>query len=103
MVRGEVRWYTFKSPDKKRPVLILTRTSAIEYLNEVTVVAATSVIRDIPSEVYLSKLDGMPKDCVLNFDRIHTVPKSCIGSLITRLSSQKVEAVKEALSFTLGL
>ncbi|MCM8527108.1 MAG: type II toxin-antitoxin system PemK/MazF family toxin [Lentisphaeraceae bacterium] len=103
MVRGEIRWYTFKSPDKRRPVLILTRTSAIEYLNEVTVASATSVIRDIPSEVFLSKLDGMPKDCVLNFDRIHTVPKSSIGSLITSLSHQKMAEVRDAVSFTLGL
>lgn len=103
MVRGEVRWYTFKYPDKKRPVLILTRSSAIPYLKEITVVSATSVIREIPSEVFLSKHDGVPKECVLNFDRIHTIPKSSIGSLITRLSLNKLEEVKTAIHFSLGI
>ena len=71
MKRGEVRWYKFKAPDKKRPVLILTRNSILEYLGEVTVAPITSTIRDIPSEVLLSKSDGMPRDCVVNFDHIH--------------------------------
>lgn len=103
MVRGEIRWYTLKYPDKKRPVLILTRSSAIQYLNEITVASATSIIRDIPSEVFISKQDGMPKDCVINFDRIHTIPKASIGSLVTRLSQKKLEEVRAAINFSLGL
>lgn len=103
MVRGEIRWYTFKYPDKKRLVLILTRSSAIQYLNEITVASATSIIRDIPSEVFISKQDGMPKDCVINFDRIHTIPKTSIGSLVTRLSQKKLEEVRVAINFSLGL
>ena len=34
MKRGEVRWYKFPRPDKRRPVLLLTRDSILEYLNE---------------------------------------------------------------------
>ncbi len=49
---GEVCWYTFKSPDKRRPVLILTRNSAIGFLNALTIVPLTSTIRDIPTEVH---------------------------------------------------
>jgi mRNA interferase MazF len=55
MKRGEVRWYKFKSPDKKRPVVILTRDSILQYLGEVTVAPVTSAIRDIPSEVLFVK------------------------------------------------
>ena len=55
MKRGEIRWYKFAHPDKKRPVLILTRDSILEYLGEVTVAPVTSTIRDIPSEVALAK------------------------------------------------
>jgi mRNA interferase MazF len=55
MKRGEVRWYKFKNPDKKRPVVILTRNSILDYLGEVIVVPITSTIRDIPSEVLLSR------------------------------------------------
>ena len=32
MRRGEVRWYRFTSPDKRRPVVLLTRDSAMERL-----------------------------------------------------------------------
>jgi len=59
MKRGEVRWYKFKSPDKKRPVVILTRNSMLDYLGEVTVAPITSTVRDIPSEVLLSNEDGL--------------------------------------------
>jgi mRNA interferase MazF len=103
MKRGEIRWYKFKSPDKKRPVLILTRDSILEYLGEVTVAPITSRVRDIPSEIFLSKQDGMAKDCAINFDHIQTVSKGKIGSLITRLSKEKLEHVREAIQFALDL
>lgn len=103
MKRGEVRWYTFKEPDKKRPVLILTRDSIIEYLGEVTVAPVTSTIRDIPSEVYLSKHDGMPRDCVVNCDHIQTVSKGKLGGLIAMLSNEKLADVRDAVTFALDL
>ncbi|MDA3789172.1 MAG: type II toxin-antitoxin system PemK/MazF family toxin [Desulfobacula sp.] len=103
MKKGEIRWYTFKAPDKKRPVLILTRNSILEYLGEVTIAPITSTIRDIASEVFLSKIDGMPRDCTINFDHIQTVSKGKLGSLITTLSPQKKEQVRQAVLFALGL
>ena len=62
MKRGDIRWYTFAPPDKKRPVLILTRDSVLEYLGEVTVASITSTVRDIPSEIALSRDDGVLDD-----------------------------------------
>lgn len=103
MKRGEVRWYKFQLPDKNRPVLILTRDSILEYLGEVTVAPITSTIRDIPSEVFLSKENGMPKDCAINCDHIQTVSKEKIGSRITTLSSEKMDQVREAILFALHL
>lgn len=103
MKSGEVRWYKFKKPDKNRPVLILTRNSILEYLNEVTIAPLTSTIRDIPSEVMLSKLDGVPKECSVNLDHIQTVAKNKIGSLITTLNSQKMLEVTHAVNFALDL
>ena len=103
MKRGEIRWYKFQSPDKKRPVLILTRDSALEYLGEVTIAPITSTIRDIPSEVCLSSQDGMPRDCAINCDHIQTVAKGRIGSLITTLSSEKLKEVSNAIYFALDL
>ncbi len=103
MKRGEIYWYTFKSPDKRRPVLILTRSAIIPYLNTVTIAPITSTIRDIPSEVLLTTDDGMGRECVVNFDNIQTVDKSKIGKLITRLSFERLEEVREAVYFALGL
>jgi len=100
---GEIRWYKFKAPDKKRPVLILTRDSILEYLSEVTVAPITTTIRQIPSEVFLSKADGMPRDCAINFDHIQTVSKGKIGTLITTISSRQSRLVREAIVFALNL
>jgi hypothetical protein len=61
MRRGEVRWYVCKAPDKKRPVLILTRDSILDVLGEVTVAPITSTIRQIPTEVILGPEEGMPQ------------------------------------------
>jgi len=103
MKHGEIRWYKFKAPDKKRPVLILSRNSVMEYLGEITIVPVTSTVRDIPSEVFLSKENGMMRDCAINFDHIQTVAKNKIGSLITSLSHEKMIEVREAIQFVLEL
>jgi len=102
MRRGEVRWYTFAQPDKRRLVVILSRDAVLDYLGEVTVAPVTSTIRDIPSEVLLSPLDGMPRDCAINLDHIQTVSKGRVGALITTLSLEKMDALRHALLFALG-
>lgn len=103
MKRGEIRWHKFVRPDKKRPVLILTRDSILEYLGEVTVAPITSTIRNIPSEVFLSKGDGVPRDCAINCDHLQTVSKGKIGSLITSLSPVKMDDVSRAIRFSLNI
>ncbi|HBJ75714.1 MAG TPA: hypothetical protein DDY86_09510 [Syntrophaceae bacterium] len=57
MKHGEIRWYKFIPPDKKRPVLILTRDSVLEYLGEVTIAPITTTIRNIPSIHLLAFVD----------------------------------------------
>jgi len=103
MKRGDVRWYKFKSLDKKRPVVILTRNTILEYLSEVTVAPITSTIRDIPSEVLLSHEHGMKLNCAINCDHIQTVSKSKIGTLITSLPKNKLVELRSAISFALNL
>lgn len=102
MQRGEVHWYRFAQPDKRRPVVILTRDSVIAYLGEITVAPVTSTIRDIPSEVLLSPLDGMPHDCAINLDHIQTVARGSVGARITTLSAEKMIQLRKALLFALG-
>jgi mRNA interferase MazF len=103
MRRGEIRWYKFHPPDKNRPVLILSRNAVIEYLGEVTIAPVTTTIRDIPSEVLLTKEDGLPRECVVNCDHLQTVSKGKIGPLIATLSTSRMAEVAEAVSFALAL
>jgi len=103
MKRGEIRWYKFLPPDKKRPILILTRDSVLEYLGEVTIAPITTTVRNIPSEVFLSKVDGLAQDCAVNCDHLQTVPKKKIGPLITFLPPSKMIEVGRAIRFALNI
>ncbi len=103
MKRGEIRWYKCNTPDKKRPVVLLTRNSILEYLSEVTVAPVTSTIRGIPSEVLLSFEDGLSKDCVINCDHLQTISKSKLGALIATLPLEKLAQVSKAIKFALDV
>jgi mRNA interferase MazF len=102
MHRGEIRWYRFGRPDKKRPVLVLTRDSALEYLGEVTIAPVTSTIREIPSEVLLTEADGLPRACAVNLDHVQTVARTRVGGLIATVSAGRMTEVRAALLFALG-
>jgi mRNA interferase MazF len=101
--RGEVRWYEFARPDEKRPVVILTRDSVLEYLGEATVAPITRTVRGIPSEVALGPADGMPSACAVNLDHLQTVSRGRLGALIVTLSRRRMAEVREALMFALAL
>ena len=83
-------------------MVILTRDSALEFLGEVTVAPITTTIREIPSEVLLTKADGMAQDCAVNLDHIQTVSKDKIASLITTLNPEKMRELGSSLFFALG-
>lgn len=102
MRRGDVRWYKFAKPDKRRPVVLLTREAALSFLGEVTVAPITSRIRDIPSEVVLGPEDGMRMDCAVNVDHLQTVSRGRLGSLVTTLSEARLLEIRRALLFSLG-
>ena len=97
-----MRWYRFAKPDKERPVLVLTRDSALGFLGEATVAPLTSTIRDIPTEVVLGAEDGVPRRCAVNLDHVQTVLKARLGSLITTLCPGRMAEVRRALLFALG-
>lgn len=104
MRRGDVRWYAFAPPDKHRPVVVLTRNSAISVLTSITVAPITSNVRDIPTEVLLSpEEDGVSTLSAVNLDNLQTVSKAKIGALISVLSAERMMEVEQALAFALGL
>lgn len=102
ITRGEIRWYTYRQPDKRRPVLLLTRDEVIDAVNEIVVAPATRTIRGLSSEVELGIEDGMPTDCVVNFDHVALAQRSKLGPALTTLPSHRWPEVRGALLCALG-
>jgi mRNA interferase MazF len=100
--RGDVRLYLFAPPDKKRPVVVLTRNSAIGYLSTVTIAPITSTVRGIPSEVVLNEEDGMKGPCAVNLHNAITVSKDHLGKRVAHLRALRMQEVCAALSFSVG-
>jgi len=100
--RGEIRLHRFPAPDKGRPVLVLTRSSALTYLSRATVAPVTSTIRGVPSEVALGPEDGMKHACVVNLHNVMTVSQSNLGRRLTQLGPRRMREVCLALGFALG-
>ena len=102
VTRGEVWMYRFREPDKRRPVVVLTRSRVIPLLHSVMVAPVTSTIRGVASEVALHEDDGMNAPCVVNLHNIVTVSQAGIGRRLTKLSEEKMRLVREAISYSLG-
>ena len=102
MRQGDVYWYTFREPDKRRPVVILTRSSACKFLSGLTVAPVTTMIRGIPTEVLLSLEEGLAQTCAVNLDNIQTVQKNRFGPYIAHLSRARMRAIRDAIAFALG-
>jgi len=102
IARGDVRLYKFAPPDKRRPVVVLTRASAVAYLSTVTVAPITSTIRGVPSEVVLNEEDGMKSPCAVNLHTAVTISQDRLGRRVTQLSSSRMSEICTALCFSLG-
>jgi mRNA interferase MazF len=99
--RGEVWWV--EHPDAgRRPACVLTRQAAIPVLNSVLVAPATRTVRGIPTEVRLTRDDGMPDDCALSLDNLTTVPKTLLTARITSVPDAKLPALCTALRAATG-
>lgn len=88
-------------PIGRRPVLLLSRTSAFSYLNKVIVAEVTSTVRGIPQEIPVGKKEGLARPSVINFDNIHVVAKALLGERIGSLASSREREVKRALGYAL--
>jgi mRNA interferase MazF len=100
--RGEIRWYTFRAPDKRRPVLLLSRSNVAAQLNELIVVPATRTIRGLATEVMLAPDDGMPVTCALNFDHVASAQRDRLGALICSLPDARWPEIRTALLHACG-
>jgi len=100
--RGDVRMYRFAPPDKQRPVVVLTRTTALRFLSRVTVAPITRTIRDIPTEVVLDEDDGMRGRCAVSLDNLVTVSRANLGRRVATLDAEKLAEICAAVDFALG-
>jgi mRNA interferase MazF len=100
--RGEIWLYTFGSPDKRRPVLVLSRQKAIDLLRTVLVAPITSAAHGAPSEVQVGIEEGLKHDSVVNLDQVQTVDQKKLHNFVGTLGSEKMSAVCRALLIATG-
>jgi mRNA interferase MazF len=100
--RGEVWRYRFKTPDKLRPVVVLSRPEVIGLLHTVMVAPVTSTIRGVPSEVAVGVNEGLKHPSAVNLDHVQTVEKARLAGYVGSLSSQKMRDVCRALAIAVA-
>lgn len=101
MQKGEI-WFA-ATPGGDRPVLVLTRDPVADRIGSVVVAALTRTVRGLVSELELSAIDdGVPSDCVVNFDNIHTIPRSTFRRQIVQLSPQRITQACQHLRDAMG-
>lgn len=103
MNRGDIRWFRFAAPDKRRPVLILGRSDVLPSLSQVPVIPLSTQARALTWEVALSTEDGLPSPCVLKPEWIRIVERRHLGPLIAVLAESRWAEVRRALLDVLGL
>ena len=102
MKQYEIWWAELPEPIGTRPVLLLSRDGAYQYLSRVLAVEVTSHQRGILQEVELGSREGLPRRCVANFDNLRAVPRQAIRTRAGQLSSRRVLEAKRALGHALG-
>ena len=102
MKQYEIWWAKLPEPLGTRPVLLLSRDAAYEYLNRVLAVEITTRARGIPQEVRLGAAEGMPQRCVANLDILQAVPKRALRERAGRLAARRVPEIKAALGHALA-
>ena len=100
MQRGEV-WFA-ATPGGDRPVLVLTRDPVDDRIASIVVAALTRTRLGIVSELKLTTADGLPTDCVVNLDNVHTIPRETFRRHVATLSPARVADVCRTLQAATG-
>jgi mRNA interferase MazF len=103
MRRGEVYWCLLGPHAGRRPVVILSRSSALGYLATVTVAEVTTTVHGSPAEVPLDASQGLPQACVVNLHNVHAIRKTALAGYVGSLDVSKMRAVEDALCWALGM
>jgi mRNA interferase MazF len=101
--RGDIRWFRFERPDKRRPVLVLGRRAAVPALSQIVVVPFSTTIRGVAGEVVLDERDGLAVRSTIKVEWIRAVDRTAIGPRIAGLPPGRWPEVKRAVVHVLGL
>lgn len=102
MKRGEIRLCELAPPDKRRPVLILSRDATLKLLRTAVVAPITTSIRGLPSEVRLGIEHGLKTESAVNLDHVFRVEKTRLGAFVGSLDADVLRNVCRALNIALG-
>lgn len=102
VARSEIWMYRFSAPDKRRPVLVLSRPALLEVLHTTTVAAITTTVRGIPTEVTLGVEEGLKGPSCANLVNVFSVQQADLVQYVGAVSEKKMRAVCEALSIAVG-
>lgn len=94
--RGDVWWA--QADDKRRPVLIITRSDAIPVLNRLVVAPLTRTVRGIPTEIPLGPGDGLPTECAASFDSLQPISRQLLTERIAILGAARQRDICAALA-----
>jgi mRNA interferase MazF len=100
--RGEIWLLALPRPDKRRPVLVLSRPSLIGVLHTVTVAAVTSTLRGSPTEVALGPDEGLKGSSCVNLCNLYTVRQADLRTFVGSLGPDKLRSVCRALAIACG-
>ena len=101
--RGDIRWFRFSSPDKRRPVRVIGRPDVLPSLSQIPVIPLSTQVRGLSWEAPLGPADGRASQCVLKPEWIRIVERAWMGPLITRFPEARWAEVRAALLDVLGL
>jgi mRNA interferase MazF len=101
--RGDIRWFRFDHPDKRRPVLVVGRSDLLRSWSLVPVIPLSTQIRGLPWELQLGPGDGLPGVCVLKPEWIRSVRRQDLGPWLACLPSEKWPDVTRVVVDALGL
>ena len=101
MKQFDIMWANLPAPIGRRRVVLLTRSAGYGYLNKVLIAEVTSTVRNIPQEVPIGDVEGLPSGSVVNLDNIHVIPKSLLSKHVSSIPSIRHREFKRALGYAL--
>ncbi|MFN0282080.1 MAG: type II toxin-antitoxin system PemK/MazF family toxin [Kineosporiaceae bacterium] len=94
--QGEIWWA--EAEDKRRPVLVVTRSDAAAVLTWLVVAPVTRTVRHIPTEVALGAEQGLSVDCAASFDNLQPIRRSFLTERVGQLGIDDANEICRALA-----